>query len=486
MFGALSVSTNALSNPRTYRGITSLRYTLALILTDYLVAWASFVVGLLALSTVSNVPGNSRHFFLQNLQHAYGFPLCTIFAMALTSQYRRSRRSPTQNVFSEFRETLLSATFGGFCTLVASTLLHHFTPWAVEVTSQIVFATLVAGSLLTINHGLLRHVVLSHHPVRVAIVDDGADYERIATHLHLQHGVVEVGRIAPEDDSVGASIGSLSHIDELVTTHKLDRVIFGSINMLTPGLAASYRRATELVDTALVPRMHEVISWRSRLTDLSGLPVLELAPRHVSLFDRALKRTLDILIATTVLLLTLPLTIGIALAVKVTSPGPIFFRQERLGLHREPFTIFKFRTMNGVATIERPDRPLEVDGSQPLYLSRRQRHESGRHTPIGKFLRQSGLDELPQMLMVLWGTMSIVGPRPFITSESVKTDSWSEVRYEVRPGITGLWQVSGRNNLSGDELRQLDYLYVSGWSLWWDIKICFDTPRAMLRGLGAY
>jgi lipopolysaccharide/colanic/teichoic acid biosynthesis glycosyltransferase len=101
-------------------------------------------------------------------------------------------------------------------------------------------------------------------------------------------------------------------------------------------------------------------------------------------------------------------------------------------------------------------------------------------------LRRSGIDEIPQFLNVLVGSMSVVGPRPFITAESEQHSKWSERRFEVRPGITGLWQVSGRNNLTEDELRQLDYLYVNAWSLWWDIKICFDTPRAMVRGLGAY
>jgi lipopolysaccharide/colanic/teichoic acid biosynthesis glycosyltransferase len=112
--------------------------------------------------------------------------------------------------------------------------------------------------------------------------------------------------------------------------------------------------------------------------------------------------------------------------------------------------------------------------------------ETTRRTWIGGFIRKIGLDEIPQFVNVLTGSMSIVGPRPFIVSESDIADPFYARRYEVRPGITGLWQVSGRNNLTAEELRQLDYLYVSAWAMWWDIKICFDTPRAMLRGLGAY
>ena len=107
-------------------------------------------------------------------------------------------------------------------------------------------------------------------------------------------------------------------------------------------------------------------------------------------------------------------------------------------------------------------------------------------TPIGAFLRRTGLDELPQFLNVVVGSMSIVGPRPFVTAESEPSSGWASRRFDFRPGITGLWQVSGRNELTADELRQLDYLYVTSWALWWDIKICADTPRAMIRGLGAY
>ena len=116
---------------------------------------------------------------------------------------------------------------------------------------------------------------------------------------------------------------------------------------------------------------------------------------------------------------------------------------------------------------------------------RKKLDEGDRITRIGRLLRKSGLDELPQLFNVLRGDMSIVGPRPFVPNESF-LEGWSARRFEVRPGITGLWQVSGRNQLSTDDLRQLDYLYVASWSFWWDLKILFDTPRTMVHGFGAY
>jgi len=237
-----------------------------------------------------------------------------------------------------------------------------------------------------------------------------------------------------------------------------------------------------------VPRVHELVSWRSRLTELSGLPLLETVPPQLTGWDRFVKRTFDLLVGTVLLVLTLPFSILIAIAVKVTSPGPVLFKQSRLGRRRRTFTILKFRTLR-VDSSHGPGDGAAAEPSLPdvpLREVRGKHAEAEKVTPIGGFLRRTGLDELPQLLNVLSGSMSIVGPRPFVTSESEPPSGWSARRFDFRPGITGLWQVSGRNELTADELRQLDYLYVTSWALWWDIKICADTPRAMIRGLGAY
>jgi lipopolysaccharide/colanic/teichoic acid biosynthesis glycosyltransferase len=120
-----------------------------------------------------------------------------------------------------------------------------------------------------------------------------------------------------------------------------------------------------------------------------------------------------------------------------------------------------------------------------LHEVRGKKDESWRITRFGAFLRRTGIDEIPQFINVFKGDMSVVGPRPFIPSES-RVEGWAVRRFEVRPGITGLWQVSGRNDLTRNDLVQLDYLYVASWSLWWDLKIMFETPKTMARGTGAY
>jgi lipopolysaccharide/colanic/teichoic acid biosynthesis glycosyltransferase len=135
---------------------------------------------------------------------------------------------------------------------------------------------------------------------------------------------------------------------------------------------------------------------------------------------------------------------------------------------------------------DQSDDERAPEGSVPLHQLRHKAIEADRITPVGRFMRRTGLDEIPQFLNVLLGDMSLVGPRPFKASESETITGWQARRFELRPGITGLWQVSGRNDLSLDDLRRLDYLYVASWSLWWDIKIVWDTPRAMVRGFGAY
>ncbi|CAB4861058.1 unannotated protein [freshwater metagenome] len=470
---------------RRRRGLTSRRYTAALFLLDYLSAWVGFVIGLALLNLVTRNAFNRWSLIEYNLRHAFWFPIGVVIGMALTSGYRVARRSPTQNAFTDFKELAMATSFGGFVAMSISYIAHRLTQWEIQVPTQVIVGVMTTTFVIAIVRAVLRAIVLSRRPIRMAVIDDGTTYQRIATHLHLQRGITLYGRIAMDTSDTENTIGHISEIEQLAVDFKLDRVIFGSINSITPEVARWYRRTTELVETALVPRMFEVISWRSRLTDMSGLPLLEMAPPHVSRFDRAFKRSFDILAAVVLLLLTLPISISIALLIKLTSRGPILFRQERLGRDRKPFTILKFRTMQVAPSLSTRATP-SADKDAPLYVVRGKLNETTRRTWIGSFIRKVGLDEIPQFVNVIMGSMSIVGPRPFIVSESDIQDPYYARRFEVRPGITGLWQVSGRNNLTAEELRQLDYLYVSAWSMWWDIKICFDTPRAMLRGLGAY
>jgi exopolysaccharide biosynthesis polyprenyl glycosylphosphotransferase len=213
----------------------------------------------------------------------------------------------------------------------------------------------------------------------------------------------------------------------------------------------------------------------------SGLPLLTFstAPRdEVLLFIR---RCADAALALIFLLLLSPLFLLVALAVRLTSPGPVLFRQVRCGLHGRPFIFLKFRSMHVDAESLKPHlAPYnEMDG--PAFKMT----NDPRVTPVGYWLRRTSLDELPQLWNILLGDMSFVGPRPSVVEEVRQYEPWQRRRLSMPPGLTCLWQVSGRNDLSFDEWMRLDLEYIDNWSLWLDVKIAFRTIPAVLFGRGA-
>jgi lipopolysaccharide/colanic/teichoic acid biosynthesis glycosyltransferase len=177
-----------------------------------------------------------------------------------------------------------------------------------------------------------------------------------------------------------------------------------------------------------------------------------------------------------------PLLVGIALAIKLTSRGPVLFRQRRVGLRGRPFTMLKFRTMRPGADRD-VDRLRAEHGVKDLMFKL---PDDPRVTRVGRWLRRSSLDELPQLLNVIKGDMSMVGPRPALPEEAARYQDWQFDRLEVPPGITGLWQVSGRADLSFDESVRLDLFYIENWSLAYDFYIVVKTVPVMLSGRGAY
>jgi lipopolysaccharide/colanic/teichoic acid biosynthesis glycosyltransferase len=182
------------------------------------------------------------------------------------------------------------------------------------------------------------------------------------------------------------------------------------------------------------------------------------------------------------LILLLPLFIAVSAAIKLTSEGPVFFSQERIGLNKRRFRIFKFRTM--VLGAEKLMQTLERDNEAtgPVFKMR----NDPRITPIGKFLRRSSVDELPQLVNVLKGDMSLVGPRPLpVRDYEGFNQDWQRRRFSIRPGITCLWQVTGRSTISFDQWMRLDLRYIDEWSLWLDLKILAQTVPAVLKGTGA-
>jgi len=225
----------------------------------------------------------------------------------------------------------------------------------------------------------------------------------------------------------------------------------------------------------------------------TGLPTTaklypDLVQRHEARkVSRVIKRAVDIVASSMALLILSPIFLAIAVAIKVSSPGPILFRQKRVGQYGVPFTFLKFRSMYSVNDsqihMEYITRFIAGNVDSAVYKIT----EDPRVTRVGRFVRKSSLDELPQFFNVLRGEMSLVGPRPPIPYELEVYEIWHRRRLlEVKPGITGLWQVNGRSRLRFDDMVRLDLRYAKAWSLWLDIKILLQTPRAVFSGEGAY
>ena len=220
---------------------------------------------------------------------------------------------------------------------------------------------------------------------------------------------------------------------------------------------------------------------------MSSVPVVH-EPRTIgALATRTTRRALDMTIASASVLLLSPLLIAIAIAIRLDSNGPALFRQRRVGRDMVPFTVLKFRTMRTAADEARHRAYVEalIAGSNTTNGGLYKLAVDDRVTRVGRFLRRKSLDELPQLFNVLGGSMSIVGPRPVIEYEVQRYPSWYLGRFDVRPGLTGLWQISGRNKLSYEEMVRLDLEYAEHQSLVLDLKIILKTPWTVLSGHGA-
>jgi exopolysaccharide biosynthesis polyprenyl glycosylphosphotransferase len=225
-----------------------------------------------------------------------------------------------------------------------------------------------------------------------------------------------------------------------------------------------------------------VLSSRLAPQTIGGVMTLSVNVLQLTRAQAAAKRACDVLVAGLGLLALAPLLLAVALAIKLGSRGPVVFRQERIGLRGRPFTLLKFRTMVAGADqlLEGLREQNEADG--PLF---KLRHDP-RVTRVGGFLRRYSIDELPQLVNVLKGEMSLVGPRPPLAAEVALYEEWQLDRLEVRPGITGLWQVSGRSELPFEEYVRLDLFYVENWSIAYDLFILSKTIPLLVSARGAY
>ena len=279
-------------------------------------------------------------------------------------------------------------------------------------------------------------------------------------------------------------LGEITEIDRVIARHGVDEVVVAlPANSHARILEVLEQCRNERVAFRLVPDLFEVRFNEVQIDALNGIPLIGVKEVVLQGGNLWLKRTMDIVLATAVLLGTAPLVVLIALAIKLERPrGPVLFKQVRIGRDGRPFYFYKFRSMRPDAEeLKEQLRELnEADG--PIFKMR----NDPRVTRVGRLLRRTSLDELPQVFNILRGDMSWVGPRPPVPSEVAEYTDWHRRRLEITPGLTGLWQVSGRSDLSFDEMVKLDLYYAENWSLFFDLKIILLTIPAVLSARGAY
>jgi exopolysaccharide biosynthesis polyprenyl glycosylphosphotransferase len=309
---------------------------------------------------------------------------------------------------------------------------------------------------------------------------------------HSEYGINLVGFIdaQPKERREGLGdltiLGSLGDVPELVRRFDIERVVIAFSNESHEATLELIRSLKDLdVHIDIVPRLFEIVGPRLSINAVEGVPLVSIPPLRLPRSSRFVKRALDLSLSLAGLVLVAPFFALIALLIKLDSRGPVLFTQTRMGSRDRTFRMYKFRTMVESADVEKSALKhlnKHANGDARMFKVPR----DPRVTRVGRFLRRFSLDELPQLVNVVKGEMSLVGPRPLVLDEDEFVSTWARRRLALRPGMTGLWQVLGRTDIPFDEMVKLDYLYVTNWTLAGDLKILARTIPAVVRPQDAY
>lgn len=356
----------------------------------------------------------------------------------------------------------------------------------------IIYVWAVAIILVTFGRGLIHYIQrflyrfgIGVH--RVIILGENASSRFIISELRntkkLGHKIVKI-----------IDEGGVENLEKIFVRHQADEIIVANphIGQAKISKVLEFCRAHQ-IGFRMTPDLFLVRSSHVDIKTIAGVPILEFNRTPLGGWGRIIKRLVDLVGALLLLIILSPVMILVALGVKLTSKGPIIYKQMRIGFENKPFSFLKFRSMKAEfctgenyggtkaeAVLRKLNKHNEATG--PIFKIR----NDPRLTPFGKFIRRTSLDELPQFLCVLRGQMSLVGPRPPLPDEVAKYNHFQRRRLGVKPGITGLWQVSGRSDLTFDEWVNLDAFYIEHWSLWLDFQIFLKTIWVVLKGRGAY
>jgi exopolysaccharide biosynthesis polyprenyl glycosylphosphotransferase len=364
---------------------------------------------------------------------------------------------------------------------------YHFTTYGLTPTALVLTAIFIG--LLRSSYDVLTRDVLQLAGVRrrAILVGEGEHLGKLLRTLGSDRSGIRyefLGAIAPNGDTGTLPLlGGLDAVPQILREHDVHELILTDTGFDESELFELVEEAHRFaVKVKIAPRTTELLLQRAEYIPGVGAPLFEVRPPALVGWEWAVKRAFDIVVSGFVIVVGSPLWAAIACTIKLSSPGPVFYRDQRIGLGEREFGMMKFRTMYADAAERQSALETANEASGPLFKIK----DDPRVTRIGRVLRRFSLDELPQVLNVLWGEMSLVGPRPLPIRDYEQLLPWHRKRYLVLPGMTGLWQVSGRIDLSFDDLVRLDFYYIENWSIWLDISILAKTLPAVLARRGAY
>jgi len=407
--------------------------------------------------------------------------------------YDRDEERTDHSTSDDVIGVLHLTTVGTWIVFAGSRLTHVADPAVARVT---VFWGVAIGAIVSAR-ALARSLCRGHESYVQNTLIVGADRvgRLIGRKLaqHPEYGLRLVGFVDEDADAPipgfgdAHVLGSLDSVPKLIRRFNVGRVIIGFPANGHEELLGQITYLNDVgVQVDVVPRFYAVVAPGVDIHTAGGVSLISLRPLRLPRSSLVLKRAVDIVGAALALVLLAPVFLVVALLIKRDSPGPVFFRQERMRGNNSSFRMWKFRTMTADA---------EARKSQVAHLSIHAQEDGDprmfkvphdpRVTRLGRVLRRFSIDELPQFINVLKGEMSLVGPRPLIPEEHEHVATWRRRRLGLKPGITGLWQVNGRSDLPFEEMVALDYRYVTHWSLWLDLSLLFKTIPQVLRGTGA-
>jgi exopolysaccharide biosynthesis polyprenyl glycosylphosphotransferase len=483
-----------------HRGIDGVPRWMAVgirMLTDALIVVVGFSIAYWLRYTVE-IGGPVRPEAQQPLSYFQNIVILLAILTIIVLQVRGLYRMPRWATLLD--EALILA--GGVIISTAMVVLYafflQFSPSrAIFVIAPLVIITLLIIKRIIVRFARERFWLKGIGVDRVIVVGAGQAGQRLMQWLlgQPQLGYQVVGFVddGPADVDLAIAtqrrvvrplhLGTSSEVGEIVMRERIDEVIIALPPTAHEQMVWIMEQCRECdVEFKLVPDLFELAMDQVHIHEIAGLPMIGLKAARISGWNFVVKRAMDLVISTAVIIGLSWLFLLFALLIKFDSDGPVFFKQERVGRNGRRFMCYKFRTMVRDAATQKTELQ-NMYGDHPFFFKDK---NDPRRTRVGKFLRRSSLDELPQFFNVFMGEMSFVGPRPGVPAEVSRYDEWHKDRLLVTPGLTGLWQVSGRSNLTFDEMVRLDLYYAEHWSPWLDIKIMLRTLPAVLTGRGAY